>query len=183
MNADETLKAAQTMLDSLKPGAVVECGHKPDDKWEAVTPYRWNWGLSEYRVRFPDEHRSCEGCVNQCLFESRGVRQPVIPGECRQCHHWDMPTDLRTNWTAPAPDPKYRAWRTVEEVPIGAILQRKSKTGRRVITGAEKVLDSLSIFLAGWSYGENVVFDDWTMADGTPCGVKIEEPEQERDEG
>lgn len=58
MNADETRRAAQVMLDSLKEGAVVEyrhIGESMDSKWTAIENRDPMWEFSEcdYRIAEP----------------------------------------------------------------------------------------------------------------------------------
>lgn len=79
------------------------------------------------------------------------------------------------------PEPKYRPWKTVDEVPVGKIVCEITKPSKHIIICCvcdERVPGGLLITIGGLSSGNSVLvyrlLKDFVMEDGTPCGVKEE---------
>lgn len=68
-----------------------------------------------------------------------------------------------------APEPTYRPWRP-EEVPVGAVVRHEKSGERALITAAGA--DGVRVGAAFIYYVDILPY--YTMADGSPCGVKEE---------
>lgn len=53
MTPEQTRQAAQVMLDSLKPGAVVESRVRHSGEWASGRTPIWDWQLFDYRIAEP----------------------------------------------------------------------------------------------------------------------------------
>ena len=53
MNAEETRRAAQVMLDSLKPGSVAESRSRHGNEWGITRNPMWDWEAFDYRIAEP----------------------------------------------------------------------------------------------------------------------------------
>jgi len=66
------------------------------------------------------------------------------------------------------PLPKYRKW-TMAEVPVGKIVRQKGTDNRFIVLGVNEdgvhILGEAMSFLA--------MLNEFTMEDGSPCGVEI----------
>ena len=101
LNDEQKKQAAQVLLDSTKPGAVVYCRIRlpANSPWGIATKPVWILHEFEYKVQFPDEHQSCDGC----FFEhTSNVYNHV--GSCYDCYsRWGFGRRLHKNWTKPGP--------------------------------------------------------------------------------
>jgi hypothetical protein len=72
------------------------------------------------------------------------------------------------------PEPKLRAWRAVE-VPLGKEVRHKGKDIRGMLTG---INGGYGAVVGNCSTPKTLLslLEDWTMADGSPCGVMEEQP-------
>lgn len=64
------------------------------------------------------------------------------------------------------PFPKYRKW-TIAEVPVGQVVRLGGGDFRYLILAA----DDEGVHLLGDHYKLQVMLDEFTMEDGSPCGV------------
>lgn len=74
-----------------------------------------------------------------------------------------------------APEPKYRPWQTVDEVPVGKVV-RKLDSSRMLIVGCGIRVDGVCVMIGSdnWLYAAEVL-DTYTMDDGSPCGIEVKE--------
>ena len=81
------------------------------------------------------------------------------------CIYRIHPDDLN-----PPPEPKWRPWKP-EEVPLGACLKLKAVNDtRRLIVGTGYSY----VCMGGMgSFPLQSIFDNWTLEDDSPCGVRI----------
>lgn len=112
LNDEQKKQAAQVLLDSTKPGAVVYCRIRlpANSPWGIATKPVWILHEFEYKVRFPDEnlHRSCDGCVEYARFYLYWTRRTTLcPFACEDCWaHLALESkifannSIRKNWKA-----------------------------------------------------------------------------------
>lgn len=68
--------------------------------------------------------------------------------------------------------PVFRPWKTIEEVPMLKEIRSKSGSDRAIISGVSRVNDRVYVKSAGFANNGEYMLENWTMADGSPCGVK-----------
>ena len=92
---------------------------------------------------------------------SSGVWSDVTPSWCVE------PARYRIK-----PEPKYRPWRTVDEVPVGSLATHTDRQGGRN-RGALSARDNsqLIIYIGAIFYTPDEVLEFAKLADGSPCGV------------
>tara|TARA_R110000868_G_scaffold71743_4_gene209809 strand:- start:360 stop:719 length:360 start_codon:yes stop_codon:yes gene_type:complete len=92
--------------------------------------------------------------------------------EIRIDDHWHLVVE--TTWGRDAdyrikPSPVLRPWRP-EEVPVGAVVTRKSTPlQRRIIMGIE--MDGNPMLGGYGNIHSSALLENWILADGKPCGV------------
>jgi hypothetical protein len=106
------------------------------------------------------------------------------PWECRRRQGERWKPDEKPNWDwdwfefrevpKPPPPPVFRPW-TADEVPVGSVVQRKCCPGTRLLIVGVKLNDrgEPCVYLGGCGahLDAQALADEWTLWDGTPCGV------------
>ena len=134
-----------------------ECvGALSPDKWFG-TKYRIVTEVDDPYAELKEAHAA--GKVIQ-YKSSSGVWSDVAPSWCVE------PARYRIK-----PEPKYRPWRTVDEVPVGKVVRNTKNKCRLLINYACTDGSGLSIGCGGITLSAVDLFLDRTMDDGSPCGV------------
>lgn len=122
-----------------------------------------------------------EGKVIECRSSGLGWKEWILPQE--PAWNW-AECDYRVK-----EEPKYRPYESIEELindfcersyakrsPMGEpyIWVKNKETGiKDLITGFDE--KSVTVRIGVSWYSENLIFEDYTYLDGSPCGKKIEE--------
>ena len=130
-------------------GSTLETRKQFDYKYRIVTE------VDDPYAELKEAHKA--GKVIQ-YKSSSGVWSDVTPSWCVE------PARYRIK-----PEPKCRPWRTVDEVPIGKIVVSKCGRMRSLVTSA--LNDSAGILIGPKNTHATIFFEDYTMEDGSPCGV------------
>ena len=77
MNADETRRAAQVMLDSLKPGSVAESRSRHGNEWGITRNPMWDWEAFDYRISEP-KHTKIADLPPVCWIRHVGMKSVTI---------------------------------------------------------------------------------------------------------
>jgi len=119
------------------------------------------------------------------------IMSAFIDGKIVQCK-WRTDVEWRElstidpvwNWTdfeyRIKAEPSYRPWRTVDEVPVGAIIRDKRSSNLRTMIGGvwtRKNGESTVVkLMAGHTDPVTTpwLLENYTLDDGSPCGIKIE---------
>jgi len=72
-----------------------------------------------------------------------------------------------------APAPTYRAWNTVDEVPVGAVAKNKANDFRAIIVGAFGDASGPMVLWGNSTMSAAQMFAERTLTTGEPCGVEV----------
>ena len=105
----------------------------------------------------------------QAMKEGKTVQRVKMDGEWVDLLDWQHLEDWKAIQFRIKPEKKLRAWKDGSEVPVGKVVKSKADgTGRYVIESAYETLVSV----AGGSFKFTDMLHEWTMDDGSPCGVE-----------
>ena len=131
----------------------------------------------EAKVFYPFLQAFAEGKVIECRTKPSTVKGTDVPNdwtEMKEIEFWNN-TEYRVK-----PEQKYRPFRDAKECwaemqkhkPVGFMKFKDTESGYYMLTGISR---GVGVGINDSLFSYDRVFDDYTFADGTPFGVKVEE--------
>lgn len=126
---------------------------------------------------YPIMQAFAEGRVIECRTKPSFIEGSDVPNdwtEMKEIEFWND-TEYRIK-----PEPKYRPFKDAKECwqemlkhqPVGFMKFKDTESGYYMLTGIAR---GLGVGFNDSLFSYDRVFDDYTFADGTPFGVKVEE--------
>ena len=126
---------------------------------------------------YPIMQAFAEGRVIECRTKPSFIEGSDVPNdwtEMKEIEFWNN-TEYRIK-----PEPKYRPFKDAKECwqemlkhqPVGFMKFKDTESGYYMLTGIAR---GLGVGINDSLFSYDRVFDDYTFADGTPFGVKVEE--------
>ena len=126
---------------------------------------------------YPIMQAFAEGRVIECRTKPSFIEGSDVPNdwtEMKEIEFWND-TEYRIK-----PEPKYRPFKDAKECwqemlkhqPVGFMKFKDTESGYYMLTGIAR---GLGVGINDSLFSYDRVFDDYTFADGTPFGVKVEE--------
>ena len=132
---------------------------------------------NQAKVLLPIIQAFAEGKVIECRTKPSGVEGTDVPNEWTEMKKIEF---LENTEYRIKPEPKYRPFNDAEECweemqkhqPFGFMKFKDTESGYYMLTG---ISIGVGVGINDSLFSYDRVFDDYTFADGTPFGVKVEE--------